>query len=809
MKHNIKTVHHLTGEILFEKDNIDAPDEWSHQAVVTAATKYMQPNEFSIEEFIERTTKPFKSHLPQEIIERIKQYILNQQGAFNSPYFFNFGVHDNPMGSACFILRTEDTIEDIARTVSECYQIFKNGSGAGFQCGHWRGSMEPLSHSDGVASGPLSFIKNIDSVGGTVKSGGRTRRAAIMVNMYSEHPDIYDFVNMKWKEEQKAHILAKAGYGSDMDSESYSTVAFQNLNSSVFASDSFMRAVEEGGSIDLVAVNTGDVIRTVDANDLINEICDKAWRCGDPGIQYADTINNDHTCPSAGKITSSNPCSEFMFIDDSACNLASINLNKVITDSIGSNGEISDSNTLSLSKITSDFIRAMDRIITVSGYPTESIKANSVKYRPLGLGFTGLASLLMANGIPYDSERGRSAASNIMSIMLRAAVFESSRMADEFGHNMSEQEQSEIRRWVSKRFPDVDWSGHNFRNAQWTLLAPTGTISFLMDTGDSTGIEPVVSLTATKRLAGGGTVKIASPGVKKGLNALGYDAEQGQEYLNKHGTLTGFVRPEHESVFIGAINIKHPQEVVSPIGHLKMMKACQPWLSGAISKTVNLPKTATPEDIKDIYMWGWKNGLKAIAVYREGTKMGAPIDDGGSDSFATTPVRRRLPDTRQAITHHFEIMGQDGYLTLGFYGKPEDKELGEILVTLGAEGSAIHGLLSAWSRSFSYLLQYGVPPLELTPKYRGIKADPRGMTNHPDIQVCNSVFDFTAQFIELFLTGKISGGTSTIDQFEIPSPEKGQKIAPLCQDCGNEMVMGYGGRGCWHCLDCGASGGCS
>ncbi len=698
--------------------------------------------------------------------------LLHQKAAFNSPVWFNVGFEEHPQCSACFILSVEDTIESILDWNTKEGMIFRGGSGSGINLSNIRGSVEHLSKG-GLASGPVSFMRGADAWAGTIKSGGKTRRAAKMVVLDVDHPDIEAFIWCKAREEEKAAALRDAGFDMRLDSESFHSIQYQNANNSVRVSDEFMQAVVDDADWDLIARKDGKPTKTLPARELMRQIADAAWRCADPGVQYDTIINRWHTSPESGRINASNPCSEYMHVDDSACNLASLNLMKF------RRGDGSFD--------TEDFEHAVDTvflaqeiIVGPSSYPTDEIGANARAFRQLGLGYANLGALLMSDGMPYDSDEGRNVAAAITALMTGRGYRKSAEIAAAVGpydeYAINREPHNRVMRMHREAAYEISADGikgellaaarrswdeavelgdeHGYRNAQATVLAPTGTISFLMDC-DTTGIEPDFSLVKFKELVGGGQMTIVNRTVPMALEALGYsksEVDQIEAYINEAGTIVGApgLSDEHLPVFDVAVGAR----AISHAGHIKMMAAAQPFLSGAISKTVNLPETATVEDIADAYTIGWELGLKALAIYRDGSKTAQALrTDAGKKADADTgpevepakPERRKMPRERESITHKFSIAGHEGYITAGKY--PDDS-VGEIFLTdIGKEGSTLRGMMNAFATAISIGLQYGVPLEVFVRKFSYMRFDPEGITQNPEIPFAKSMPDYIMRWL--------------------------------------------------------------
>ena len=714
----------------------------------------------------------FKSADDAEIFEHeLTWMLLHQVFSFNSPVWFNVGTTSPQQVSACFILSVDDTMDSILNWYREEGLIFKGGSGAGLNLSRIRSSKELLS-SGGTASGPVSFMRGADASAGTIKSGGATRRAAKMVVLDIDHPDIEEFVQTKAREEDKIRVLRDAGFDMDLGGADITSVQYQNANNSVRVTDEFMRAVEDGTDFGLRARSTHEVIETVDAKELFRKVAQAAWECADPGIQYDDTINDWHTNPETGRITASNPCSEYMSLDNTSCNLASLNLMKFLTDD----------NTFETEKFVKAvelIITAMDISICFADFPTESIGVNTRAYRQLGIGYANLGALLMASGHAYDSDGGRALAGAITSLMTGTSYRRSAELAgivgpyDGFARNAKAHARvmrkhaaaNDSARPVHQLDRDIfaaageEWAKGNkigekngWRNAQASVLAPTGTIGLMMDC-DTTGIEPDLALVKFKKLVGGGSMQIVNQTVPRALRALGYQDEQVEaivEYIAEHGHVIDApgLRQEHYEVFDCAMGARP----IKAMGHVRMMAAAQPFLSGAISKTVNLPESATVEDIADVYFQGWQLGLKALAVYRDNCKVGQPLSAGKGDNNGTEaqaavvdkvveyrPTRTRLPKSRPSKTTSFTVGGAEGYMTAGSY--PDDG-LGEVFLKLGKQGSTLAGVMDAFSIAISIALQYGVPLETYVQKFTNMRFEPAGLTDDPDIRMAQSILDY-------------------------------------------------------------------
>jgi ribonucleoside-diphosphate reductase alpha chain len=790
-----------TGVTVFEQRGVEYPDFWSVNASTIVTTKYFRGavgtdvREWSLKQLIDRIVKTytkagtdhgyFESAADAEVFEHELTWLLvHQYFSFNSPVWFNVGTPSPQQVSACFILSVDDSMDSILNWYKEEGFIFKGGSGAGLNLSRIRSSKELLS-SGGTASGPVSFMRGADASAGTIKSGGATRRAAKMVVLDVDHPDIEEFVMTKAKEEDKIRALRDAGFDMDLGGVDITSVQYQNANNSVRVNDAFMRAVEDGTEFGLRSRGTGEVIETVDARDLFRKISEAAWACADPGLQYDDTINDWHTNPETGRITASNPCSEYMSLDNSSCNLASLNLLKFLKDDDTFDGEL-------FAKAVEFIITAMDISICFADFPTEAIGDTTRDYRQLGIGYANLGALLMAMGLGYDSDGGRAMAATITSLMTGTSYKRSAELAGIVGPYNGYARNAEAHKRVMRKhqaandtvrtlgiadrqvhqlatqaWADVQEIGatNGFRNAQASVLAPTGTIGFMMDC-DTTGIEPDFSLVKFKKLVGGGSMQIVNQTIPRALRKLGYVEEQVEaivSYIAEHGHVIDApsLKTEHYEIFDTAMGAR----ALAPMGHVRMMAAAQPFLSGAISKTVNLPESATVEEIEDIYLQSWKLGLKATAVYRDNCKVGQPLatgkgDNKGESSNITVveaepkviekvvyaPVRKRLPKSRIARTTSFTVGGAEGYMTSGAH---EDGTLGEIFLKLGKQGSTLAGVMDAFSISISIGLQYGVPLETFVSKYTNQRFEPAGLTDDADIRMAQSVMDYVFRRLAL------------------------------------------------------------
>ncbi|RYB92482.1 vitamin B12-dependent ribonucleotide reductase [Nocardioides glacieisoli] len=785
-----------TGDVVFEQRGVEFPDFWSVNASTIVTTKYFRgavgtdAREWSLKQLIDRVVKTytkagiehgyFSTDADAETFEHELTWLLvNQYFSFNSPVWFNVGTASPQQVSACFILSVDDSMDSILNWYKEEGFIFKGGSGAGLNLSRIRSSKELLS-SGGTASGPVSFMRGADASAGTIKSGGATRRAAKMVVLDVDHPDIEEFVMTKAKEEDKIRALRDAGFDMDLGGADITSVQYQNANNSVRVTDEFMRAVEDGTSFGLKAREDGRVIETVDARDLFRKISEAAWACADPGLQYDDTINDWHTNPETGRITASNPCSEYMSLDNSSCNLASLNLLKFLKDDDTFDAAL-------FAKAVEFIITAMDISICFADFPTDPIGDTTRDYRQLGIGYANLGALLMAMGLGYDSEGGRSMAAALTSLMTGTSYKRSAELAGIVGpyagyarnadahkrvmrkHQAANDvvrvlhtEDGRVHKLATQAWADVIKTGekNGFRNAQASVLAPTGTIGFMMDC-DTTGIEPDFSLVKFKKLVGGGSMQIVNQTIPRALKKLGYQEEQIEAivaYIGEHGHVIDApgLKTEHYEIFDTAMGARS----LKPMGHVRMMAAAQPFLSGAISKTVNLPETATVEEIEDVYMQSWKLGLKATAIYRDNCKVGQPLSDGGgkakkdaADKLASdsaveakvvekvvyAPVRKRLPKSRTARTTSFTVGGAEGYMTSGAH---DDGTLGEVFLKLGKQGSTLAGVMDAFSIAVSVGLQYGVPLETYVSKFTNLRFEPAGLTDDPDVRMSQSIMDY-------------------------------------------------------------------
>jgi len=864
------------GEKVFEQKGVEVPKFWSQTATNVVVSKYFRGHlgttgrERSVRQLIGRVVDTmtewgrrggyFASGEDAETFHaELKHILLHQQACFNSPVWFNVGIEEKPQCSACFINSVEDTMQSILQLARTEGMLFKYGSGTGSNLSTLRSSKEKLA-GGGTASGPVSFMKGFDAFAGVIKSGGKTRRAAKMVILNADHPDIVEFVRSKEIEERKAWALIDAGYdgGFNVTGGAYDSVAYQNANHSVRVTDDFMRAVEEDGDWSTRAVTDGRPMQKLKARELMRMIAESAWVCGDPGMQYDTTVNGWHTCATTARINASNPCSEYMFLDDTACNLASINLMKFHDPERGFDVE-------GFRHVCETVISAQEIIVDFASYPTPAIGKNSHEYRPLGLGYANLGALLMARGVPYDSDGGRDYAAAITALMSGAAYAQSTRIAERIGPFAGYEPNREPMLRVMKKHRDAirriepahvplellqaakeSWDEvvelgeeAGFRNSQISVLAPTGTIAFMMDC-DTTGVEPDIALVKYKKLVGGGLIKIVNNTVPLALKRLDYDKEEIRtivEFIDENDTIEGapFLKPDHLPVFDCAFKPARGSRSIHYMGHLRMLAAVQPFISGAISKTINMPEETTVDEIQEAYLEGWRLGLKAVAIYRDGCKRSQPLStkkEGGAESEEAAiapvasavsvdrPVRRKLPDERRALTHKFSINGHEGYITVGLY---DDGQPGEIFLTMAKEGSTISGLMDAFATSISLTLQYGVPLKALVDKFSHMRYEPSGFTKNPEIPIAKSITDYIFRWLaSRFLSNEEKRAVGVV-MAELPTPTPtepppaasgtGVKFtvdvgtdAPSCHECGAIMVRN---GSCYKCINCGSTSGCS
>ena len=877
------------GEVVFEQHEVEIPTGWSQVATNVVVSKYFRgvigtpERERSVKQLIGRVVRTihswatkqgyFQSPEAADIFkEELAHLLVHQKAAFNSPVWFNVGIEPKPQSSACYINSVEDTMDSILTLARTEGMLFKYGSGTGTNLSPIRSSKELLA-GGGTASGPVSFMKGYDAFAGVIKSGGKTRRAAKMVILNVDHPDIVEFINCKVEEERKAWALIEAGYDPSFNGAAYSSIFFQNSNNSVRVKDDFMKAVEEDREWNTLAVTTGKIVDTYRARDLMRMMAEAAWACGDPGLQYDTTVNHWHTCPNTDRINASNPCSEYMFLDNTSCNLASINLMKFLDG----RGEFDVEAYREAVRI---LITAQEILVDNSSYPTEKITENSRNFRPLGLGYANLGALLMASGLPYDSDAGRDVAAALTAVMTGEAYAQSARIARRKGPfngfpinrepmlRVMDQHRSYVAHINPAHVPlpllqaaREAWDQacqlgdlYGYRNSQVTVIAPTGTIGFMMDC-DTTGIEPDIALVKYKKLVGGGMLKLVNQTVPIALRRLGYSEPQVSEilqYIDENDTIEGapHLRPDDLPVFDCAFKPARGSRSIHYMGHVKMMAAAQPFISGAISKTVNMPETATPDDIAEVYLEGWRMGLKAIAIYRDGCKKSQPLNTALESKKESQPaaapataapvselraVRRKLPDERRAITHKFDIQGHEGYITVGTY---DDGTPGEIFLVMSKEGSTISGLMDAFATAISLALQYGVPLEVLVKKFAHTRFEPSGFTRNPEIPIAKSITDYIFRWLaSKFLnsstqeavglirrepapaeseppaTSTPQAAAETIPLRAVPADSgtskitfQGQEDAPACSDCGSIMVRN---GSCYKCLNCGSTSGCS
>ncbi len=870
------------GKVIFEQKGIRAPKPWSETSVNIAASKYFRIIDGRRENSIDGMIRRVCHWIAQQALtlgyldtagesstfeENLTYLMVQQMAAFNSPVWFNVGVREPPQCSACFIQSVADDMDSILALATSEGRLFKGGSGTGTNLSPLRGSHERLA-GGGIASGPVSFMRAFDALAGVIKSGGTTRRAAKMVILNMDHPDIVDFIDSKVREEDKAAALIREGYSSNFDGtepdSAYASIAYQNANHSVRIPDAFMDAVLRDGPWSTFQRTDHGVAGTFKARDLWRKLAVAAWRCGDPGVQFDDIINDWHTCPNSGRINASNPCSEYLFLDDSACNLASLNLMKFLT----SDGAF-DAPTFVAAVRT--MILAMEVVVDASSYPTAAIAQNSHDYRPLGLGYANLGSLLMHYGLAYDSEGGRALAGAISALLSAEGYrtsaeisrrigpfpgFEKNRapMLRVMGKHARAAEQ--IRTGDARIAPLVKIAAEawletvragdlwGYRNAQISVIAPTGTIGLLMGC-DTLGLEPELSLVKTKNLVGGGVLRMVNRTVNAALIALGYDEAERRaiaEHVEKAGTIEGApgLEPADLPVFDCALAPMGGIRTIEPMGHLKMLGAVQPFLSGGASKTINLPNGATVEEIERIYLEAWRLGIKSVALYRDGCKASQPFDTGAKTAAGAGPrgpARERLPAERRAVTHHFEVGGHDGYVTVGLY---PDGRVGEIFFRVTKEGSTVNGLMDSLGLSMSMALQHGVPLKDLVRKLAHLRFEPAGMTNNPRVRFARSIPDYVARWLALeFLSeedrrsigleGSAEGNgnghgapaaapapaqtvrfeTKPLDAFAPGGAEPAgatSEDAPSCAVCGGIMMRS---GTCYACTVCGSTSGCS
>ena len=874
------------GEVVFEQRGVEIPKPWSQQATNIVVSKYFRgqigspSRERSVRQLIGRVVDTIDRWAEeggyfatpddrQAFADDLKYLLLHQKAAFNSPVWFNCGFEPQPQCSACFINSVEDTMESILTLARTEGMLFKFGSGTGTNLTPIRSSRELLA-GGGTASGPVSFMKGYDAFAGVIKSGGKTRRAAKMVILNADHPDVLEFINCKVEEERKAWALIDSGYDGSLTGPAYASVFFQNSNNSLRVPDAFMRAVLDDDEWHTRAVS-GDrrVVDTHRARALMRAVAEGAHVCGDPGMQFDTTVNDWHTCPNTARINASNPCSEYMFLDDSACNLASLNLMQFLKEREPGEFDVDRFRAAVRTMMT-----AQEIIVGNASYPTEAIGRNSHAYRPLGLGYANLGALLMSRGVPYDSDGGRDYAAAITALMTGEAYAQSARIARDCGGSFSgyaKNEQPFLRvmgkhrdalKHVARAHVPADlhqaaadsWDeaidlgeSYGFRNAQATVLAPTGTIGFMMDC-DTTGVEPDIALVKYKRLVGGGLMKIVNHTVPVALGRLGYPDDQINsivQYVDEHETIEGapHLDPAHLAVFDCAFKPARGSRFIHYMGHLKMIGATQPFISGAISKTINVPNDATVEDVERAYLDAWRLGAKAVSIYRDGSKRTQPLNTarqgeaGTAGAAADQPIRRKLPDERRAITHKFDIAGHEGYITVGLF---DDGAPGEIFLVMAKEGSTISGFADAFAQAISYSLQYGVPLQVLVDKFSHQRFEPAGLTKNPDVRVAKSIVDYVFRWMATkFLTdeeqyhagvnrreesageaaaeeqltlndavaGRAAGsGEASAAGHASPYAIQNDQDAPPCSTCGAIMIRN---GACYKCVNCGATSGCA
>ncbi|NIO04147.1 MAG: vitamin B12-dependent ribonucleotide reductase [Proteobacteria bacterium] len=852
------TIVNESGEKVFEQDDLEFPSFWSQMAVNVVASKYFRgiqgrpERESSLRQLIGRvvdtitrwgTTQGYFISADDRgaFHDELTYLILYQMASFNSPVWFNCGIEEKPQCSACFINSVEDSMASILELAKIEGMLFKHGSGTGTNLSPLRSSKEHLS-GGGTASGPVSFMKGYDAFAGVIKSGGKTRRAAKMVILNVDHPDIIEFINCKTEEEKKVWALIDSGYDGSFNGEAYGSVFFQNANHSVRVPDEFMKAVLDDATWQTRFVTTGEVMETYQAREVLLLIAEGTHVSGDPGMQFDTTINRWHTCSNSGRINASNPCSEYMFLDDSACNLASLNLLRFL------NGE-GEFDVPAFRHAVEIMILAQEIIVDNAGYPTEPIATNSHMFRALGLGYANLGALLMARGLPYDSDSGRNYAAAITALMTGQAYLTSAKVAGAMGSfegfDSNRKPMLEVMRKHYRAISKINsayaplellgavhevWEraieegeGHGYRNAQVTVLAPTGTIAFMMDC-DTTGIEPDISLIKYKKLVGGGILKIVNNTVSRALDRLGYSEKEREEilqFLDKKETIEGspHLKEADLPVFDCAFKPIHGNRSIHYMGHITMMGVVQPFISGAISKTINVPNETTVDEIAEAYIQAWQLGLKAVAIYRDGSKRTQPLSQKQQEDLKVkgSPYRRRLPDERKSLTHKFSIGNHEGYITVGMY---DDGTPGEIFVVIAKEGSVVSGLMDSFATAVSLTLQYGVPLKILVNKFAHARFEPSGFTKNPQIPIAKSLSDYIFRWLaSKFLTKEEQAEVGVLIESAsegLHSDTEGgggaglsyaaQEDAPPCPDCGSIMVRN---GSCYKCLNCGATSGCS
>jgi ribonucleoside-diphosphate reductase alpha chain len=883
------------GATIFRQEGVEVPKNWSQTATNIVTSKYFHgkpgtaERENSVRQLIGRVANTIvrwgeeggyfaDAESRDAFRDELTHLLVEQKMSFNSPVWFNVGVQPKPQCSACFINSVQDSMESIMGLTRTEGMLFKWGSGTGTNFSTLRGSKETLS-GGGIASGPVSFMKGFDAFAGVIKSGGKTRRAAKMVILNIDHPDIVEFIECKMKEERKAHVLIEQGYDSGIDGDAYSSIFFQNANHSVRVTDEFMRAAEEDRDWWTRNVTDGQPTEKLRARDLLAKVADSTWHCGDPGMQYDTTVNRWHTCKNTARINASNPCSEYMFLDDTACNLASLNLMKYRTSS----GQFDVEAFRHAVDVT---ITAQEILVDNASYPTPKIADNSHAFRPLGLGYANLGALLMSMALPYDSDEGRDVAGAITALMCGEAYAQSSRIAERMGpftgYEVNREPMLDVIRMHRDAMRGIQpdhvqpelflaaqesWDtalqhGEKFgyKNSQVTVLAPTGTIGFMMDC-DTTGIEPDLALVKHKKLVGGGLIKIVNNTVPEALMKLGYTPEQSSEivsHIDRQGTVEGapYLKPEHLPVFDCSLAPAGGGRSIRWTGHVKMMAATQPFLSGAISKTINMPEESTIDDISQAYLLSWKMGLKAVAIYRDNSKRSQPLSAAGkkdekkaeaattaAQAAALEPLQRELfgrqqrekmPVERASVTHKFSVGGHEGYITAGMY---EDGRPGEIFIKMSKEGSTLSGIMDGLALTISLGLQYGVPLKVFVDKLLNTRFEPSGITANPNIRFVSSVLDYIARWLGgrfissdyLKLNGEqaavahtpataaasvapMPGTTETLrlapplTNPQSSKPRDAHEGAPTCSECGMLMVPN---GACYKCENCGSTSGCS
>ncbi len=884
------------GQVLFEQPDVEVPKDWSQTATNIVASKYFYgkmvtaERETSVRQLVGRVVNTIAewgraggyfaaSEDVESFRDELAHLMLTQKASFNSPVWFNVGTpkksygwvwdqdasavrevgrsERRPQCSACFINSVDDSLDSILKLAKTEGMLFKFGSGTGTNLSSLREQNAPLS-GGGRASGPLSFMRGYDAFAGVIKSGGTTRRAAKMVVLNIDHPDVVEFIDCKAKEERKAWTLVEAGYDPSLDGEAYSSIFFQNANNSVRATDEFMQAAERDEEWCTRSVVDGRPVKKHRARDLLHRIAEAAHQCGDPGMQFDTSVNRWHTSKTTGRINASNPCSEYMFLDDSACNLASLNLMKFLAPG----GRF---DAVAFRHAVDTMIVAQEILVDNAGYPTEKIAHNSHDFRPLGLGYANLGALLMASGLPYDGDAGRATAAAVTALMHGQAYLTSARIAAALGpcpgfpvnrepflevigmHRdavngiEAEHVEAELMKTVRQVWDECREMGERsgYRNSQVTVLAPTGTIGFMMDC-DTTGIEPDLALVKYKKLVGGGVIKIVNNTVPAALLKLGYSPDQVSDivgYIDREATIEGapHLKPEHLPVFDCSFRPARGSRSIHYMGHIKMMAAAQPFISGAISKTVNLPEDATVEEIIEVYTQAWKLGLKAVAIYRDGSKKVQPLSaakmdkqekkDAGAGLAAPAAgaeprvYRRKLPAERKSITHKFSIAGHEGYITVGMY---DDGNPGEVFITMAKEGSTVSGLMDSFATAVSLALQYGVPLKVLVDKFSHVRFEPSGWTGNTEIPYAKSIMDYIFRWLGAKFIGPeyrqseapVNGATEPLKptepepQLSLPMADKRAFVedAPVCADCGSIMTRN---GSCYKCENCGGTSGCS